>query len=113
VGAYFIEGEVGFIIVGAFVGLVMGGIQSLSRSTYSKMLPQTEAHTSYFSFFDVTEKMAIVIGTALFGFIEEITGSMRNSLFALMIFFVIGLIFLLRVKGKQIGLKALNEKNNY
>ena len=98
VGAYFIEGVAGCIIVGAFVGLVMGGVQALSRSTYSKMLPETQDHASYFSFYDVMEKVAIVLGTFVFGLIIEVTGSMRNSILALITFFVIGLILLLCVK---------------
>lgn len=86
-----------FYITAACVGLVMGGTQSLSRSTYSKLLPPTEDHASYFSFFDVLEKGGIVIGTLSFGLIEGITGSMRNSVLALVAFFVIGFIMLLRV----------------
>ncbi len=73
----------------------MGGIQALSRSTYSKLLPETKDHTSYFSFFDVSEKLGIVIGTFSFGFIEGITGNMRQSVLALVAFFVIGFIGLL------------------
>lgn len=82
------------------VGFVMGGIQSLSRSTYSKLMPETKDTTSFFSFFDVTEKIAIVIGMLSFGYINELTGSQRNSVLALIIFFVIGLI------GLGITLKA-------
>ncbi len=86
-----------FYTLAFFVGMVMGGIQSLSRSTYSKMLPETKDTTSYFSFFDVTDKMAIVLGTASYGLIEELTGSMKNSIGMLAIFFVIGLFFLFRI----------------
>ena len=77
------------------VGFVMGGIQSLSRSTYSKLMPVTRDTTSYFSFFDVTEKIAIVIGMFSFGYINELTGSQRNSVLALVVFFAIGLAGLL------------------
>ncbi len=76
------------------VGFVMGGIQSLSRSTYAKLMPDTKDTTSFFSFYDVTEKIAIVIGMFSFGYINEFTGSQRNSVLALMVFFVIGLIIL-------------------
>jgi len=76
------------------VGFVMGGIQSLSRSTYAKLMPVTNDTTSFFSFFDVTEKIAIVIGMFSFGYINELTGSQRNSVLALVIFFAIGLGFL-------------------
>ena len=74
----------------------MGGIQSLSRSTYSKMLPETTDHASYFSFYDVCDKLGLVLGTASYGMIEELTGSMRNSVLALILFFMIGLMFLFR-----------------
>jgi|TARA_B110000879_G_scaffold47072_2_gene66305 UMF1 family MFS transporter len=92
--AYFIETPVDFYITAGIVGFVMGGIQALSRSTYSKMLPETEDHASYFSFYDVLEKIGIVIGTLSYGLIEAITGSLRNSIFALAAFFVVGLILL-------------------
>jgi UMF1 family MFS transporter len=92
-----------FYIIASLVGLVMGGIQSLSRSTYSKLLPETKDHASYFSFFDVCEKIGIVLGTFSFGYIEGITGGMRNSILALIVFFIIGFIILLTVpKSKNI-----------
>ena len=72
----------------------MGGIQSLSRSTYSKLMPVTKDTASFFSFYDVTEKIAAVIGIFSFGLINEMTGSQRNSVLALIIFFVLGLLFL-------------------
>jgi UMF1 family MFS transporter len=90
-----------FYIVAAFVGLVMGGIQSLSRSTYSKMLPETEDHASYFSFYDVCEKVSIVIGMAIFGFINENSNSMRTPVLALIIFFIAGFFLLIRVNSKD------------
>lgn len=85
-----------FYTLAIIVGFVMGGIQSVSRSTYSKLMPETHDTTSYFSFYDVTEKIAIVIGMFSFGFINELTGSQRNSVLALGIFFVIGFILLFR-----------------
>ena len=87
--------EYKFYGMGALVGLVMGGIQSLARSTYSKMLPREGEHTTFFSFYDVTEKMAIVIGTFFFGFIEGFTGDMHNSALFLAVFFIAS-IFVLR-----------------
>ena len=86
-----------FYIVAGTVGMVMGGIQSLSRSTYSKFLPETEDHASYFSFYDVCEKIGIVIGMFSFGLIEGLTGGMRNSILALVVFFVAGFLVLLTV----------------
>jgi UMF1 family MFS transporter len=90
-----------FYILAVLVGFVMGGIQSLSRSTYAKLMPVTKDTTSFFSFYDVTEKIAIVIGMFSFGFINELTGSQRNSVLALVIFFVLGLIMLLFAMKKQ------------
>lgn len=92
--AYFITTEIHFYILASLIGLVMGGIQSLSRSTYSKLMPETKDTASFFSFYDVTEKMALVIGLFSFGIIEEFTHSMRNSILALIGFFIMGLIFL-------------------
>jgi len=74
----------------------MGGIQSLSRSTYSKMLPETKDHASFFSFYDVLEKVGIVIGTFAFGYIDG-KYSIRTSVLALIIFFIVGFVFLLRI----------------
>lgn len=94
----------GFYIVAGFVGMVMGGIQSLSRSTYSKLLPETEDTASFFSFYDISEKIGIVIGMFSFGFIEGITGGMRNSILALITFFVIGFFLLLTIpKSKNVS----------
>lgn len=93
--AYFIQTALGFYIVATLVGIVMGGIQSLSRSTYSKLMPETKDTASFFSFYDVTEKIAIVIGTFSFGFIHQLTGSMRYSIIALVVFFFIGLLGLM------------------
>lgn len=96
--SYFIEYPHHFYIAAVMVGLVMGGIQSLSRSTYSKYLPETQDTTSFFSFYDVAEKVGIVIGMVVYGTIDLITGSMRNSALFLMIFFMLGIILLMRVR---------------
>ena len=95
VGAYYITGAIGFVTIAFFIGIVMGGSQSLARSTYSKMLPETTDHTSFFSFYDVVEKLATVIGTFSFGIIEQLTGSMRYSVLAIGLFFLIGLVLML------------------
>jgi len=89
-----LEVEFHFYGLAVAVGLVMGGIQSLSRSTYSKLMPVTNDTASFFSFYDVTEKIAIVIGIFSFGYIDEVFG-MKNSVFALIAFFVLGLLALL------------------
>lgn len=96
--AYFIQTQMQFYALAASVGLVMGGIQSMSRSTYSKFLPETKDTTSFFSFYDVTEKIALVIGLFSFGLLEDVTGSIRNSIIALIVFFVLGLLALLYTK---------------
>ena len=93
-GSYFIVTAIHFYTAGFFIGLVMGGIQSLSRSTYAKMIPQTENNAGYFSFYDVCEKTAMMCGLILFGSMDHLTGSMRNSILALATFFAIGLILL-------------------
>ncbi|MCZ2460681.1 MAG: MFS transporter [Chitinophagales bacterium] len=98
ISAYFVKTQTSFYILAALVGLVMGGIQSMSRSTYSKLLPETEDTTSFFSFYDVSEKIALVIGIFIFGYVEENSGSMRNSTIALTSFFILGLIALLYTK---------------
>jgi len=105
VGVYaFVYTPNSFYVAACVVGLVMGGIQSLSRSTYSKLLPETEDHASYFSFYDVCEKIGIVIGMFSFGAIEGLTGGMRNSILALIGFFVIGFIILLTIpKSKHVS----------
>ncbi|HEU4472219.1 MAG TPA: MFS transporter [Flavisolibacter sp.] len=96
-----------FYALATAVGFVMGGIQSLSRSTYAKLMPETRDTTSFFSFYDVTEKIAIVIGMFSFGYINELTGSQRNSVLALIIFFILGLSGLILTLGKQ---KQINHR---
>ena len=101
VAAYFVYQKFDFYLVAVAVGLVMGGIQSLSRSSYSKLIPAGTTDTaSYFSFYDVLEKIAITLGTFSFGFIEQVTGGMRNSILALIIYFIIGIGLLLTVSFK-------------
>jgi len=85
--------HVKFYLISAFIGLVLGAIQTLSRSTYSKLLPEdTEDHTTYFSFYDVTEKLAIVWGTFIFGIAVAITGSMKLSILLLSLFFFVSFV---------------------
>lgn len=98
--AYFITLPNQFYLMAAMVGLVMGGIQALSRSTYSKFLPETDDTTSFFSFYDVSEKIGIVIGMCVYGIIDQITGSPRFAIVFLALFFVIGIILLFRVPKK-------------
>jgi MFS transporter, UMF1 family len=99
--AYFVTLPIHFYITAGFVGLVMGGIQALARSTYSKFLPETEDTASFFSFYDVTEKIGIVIGMSIYGIIDQVTGSMRNAIVFLGLFFFVGLLLLLRIPKKQ------------
>lgn len=99
--AYVIQTPVHFYILAATVGLVMGGVQAMARSTYSKYLPETEDHASYFSFYDATEKIGIVLGTLFFGVSELILGDIRFSVFSIAFFFVIGLLMLFRVPNEE------------
>ena len=87
-----------FYGLGGLLGLVQGAIQSLTRSTYSKLLPETEDHATYFSFYDVTEKIAIVLGTFVYGFLYSITDSMQWSVLSLAIFFLASFIVLSTLK---------------
>ncbi len=97
IAAYFIILPIHFYVMAGLVGLVMGGIQALSRSTYSKLLPESEDTASFFSFYDVSEKIGIVIGMCVYGIIDQITGSPRFAIVFLAVFFIIGLILLFRV----------------
>ena len=102
--AYYIGTEYQFYALAVVVGLIMGGIQSLSRATYSKLIPQdTIDHASYFSFYDVTFNLSIVLGTFSYGLINQLTGSMRYSALGLGVYFIIGAAFLLTIRSKKIG----------
>jgi UMF1 family MFS transporter len=103
IAAYLIVSEYQFYGLAVLVGLIMGGIQSLARSTYSKLIPVNTIDTaSYFSFYDVTFNLSVVIGTFSYGLINQLTGSMRYSALALAVYFIIGMIFLLMVRAKDI-----------
>lgn len=112
-GAYYTTEAMEFYMIACTVGMVMGGIQSLSRSTYSKLIPEDAGDTaSYFSFYDVTEKLAIVIGTFIYGTVEHLTGSMRNSILALLVIFVIGLMLLYRIPSLKVYRFELDRNKN-
>ena len=100
--AFFITLPIHFYVMAGIVGLVMGGIQALSRSTYSKLLPETDDTASFFSFFDVAEKIGIVIGMCIYGIIDQITGSPRLAIVFLGVFFVVGILLLKRVPKKGV-----------
>src|SRR5688572_19481001 len=105
IGAYFTTNEFQFYGLAFVVGVIMGGIQSLSRATYSKLIPgETQDHTSYFSFYDVTFNLSIVMGTFSFGIVNHLTGDMRNSALFLAIYSIIGVITLLGVKASDVTL---------
>ncbi len=104
--AYLIQNGGQFYLLAVAVGMVMGGIQSLSRSTYAKLLPEATASTaSWFSFYDVVEKISVIFGTMTFGLLDQMTGSMRNSVLALALFFVVAMVLLstVRVSGRRTG----------
>lgn len=102
IAAFFIVLPLQFYIMAGLVGLVMGGVQALSRSTYSKMLPETLDTTSFFSFYDVAEKVGIVIGMCVYGIIDQVTGSPRFAIVFLGVFFVVAVVLLKRVPTKKI-----------
>ncbi len=103
ISAYFVANATQFYILAVLVGFVMGGVQSLSRSTYAKLIPEdTNDHASYFSFYDVMDKVSTFAGTLSFGFIAQMSGGMRNSTLALSVFFAISLLFLFRIPSKNI-----------
>jgi len=107
--AYFISTEYQFYALAFVVGMIMGGVQSLARATYTKLIPaNTIDHASYFSFFDVTYNLSIVFGTFSFGLINQLTGNMRNSALVLAIFFVVGMLILTMVKSENLK-RANNE----
>jgi UMF1 family MFS transporter len=105
--AFSITTPVEFYVLAGIVGFVMGGIQALSRSTYSKFLPETIDHASYFSFYDVSDKVGTVVGTFAFGFIFELTGNLRHSVLAIGTIFVVGILLLLFVPKNE---KATSSK---
>jgi UMF1 family MFS transporter len=113
IAGYLMQTEYHFYALAIAVGLIMGGIQALSRSTYSKLMPVTEDTTSFFSFYDVTEKISIVIGLTAFGYIEELTNNMRNSVLSLIVFFTLGLLWLLSALYKQNKERVLHEVVQY
>ncbi len=103
IAAYFTTTANQFYVIACLVGLVMGGIQSLSRSTFAKFIPDNAEETSaYFAFYDITEKIALTLGTFIFGFILDQTGSMRNSILFLMVLFVIGFLLLIRIPSRNV-----------
>ncbi len=100
IGAYCVQTSIQFYVLALVVGIVMGGIQSMFRSTFAKIIPEhTTDHASYFSFYDVCEKLATVLGTFVFAFINTLTGNMRSSVLVLMVFFLVGLFFVSRIKN--------------
>lgn len=103
--AFIVKTPVEFYILASFVGLVMGGVQAIARSTYSKFLPETTDNASYFSFYDVTEKIGIVLGTLFFGMAELVTGSIRYSVISVAFFFIIGLVMLFLVPKEEVELR--------
>jgi UMF1 family MFS transporter len=105
---YFITLPVQFYVMASLAGLVMGGIQALSRSTYSKLLPETEDSTSFFSFYDVAEKIGIVIGMMVYGIIDQITGSPRFAIVFVGLFFVVGVILLKRMPKNNCSVVKTN-----
>ena len=101
ISAYFIYEPIEFYVVAGFVGLCMGGIQSVARSTYSQLIPETQETTSYFSFYDVAEKVGIVIGMLMYATLDQLTGSMRYAILFFVLIFLLGAILLIRLQRKD------------
>ena len=108
--AFFVTTHLQFYLMAAVVGIIMGGIQSLSRSTFSKLIPEMETNSSFFSFYELTEKVAIVLGTASYGLLLQLSGTMRNSVLGLTIFFVVGLLGLIYLNKISLSTSPLNPK---
>mgnify|MGYP001197109613 CR=1 FL=1 len=112
--AYITQQTTQFYFVAGLVGLVMGGIQSTSRASYAKLLEGQKENelNSYFSFYEVLEKVAIVFGTFSFGLIDQLSGSMRNSILVLGLYFLIGILILTRVRFPRSGqIEKINSTN--
>ena len=99
--AFFVRTPIEFYIAAGFVGLSMGGIQSLARSTYSKYIPKTDDTASFFSFYSTSQMTGIVLGMLLFGTIDQVTGSMRSSILFFLSFFLIGAFLLIRLHRRS------------
>jgi len=100
--AYFVQYPIEFYIIAGFVGLVMGGTQALSRSTYSKLIPDTNNTCSYFSFYQMSMIVSVVLGTFMSGIVDQLTGSLRNSIIIFAVIFIFGALLLRNVKMKNI-----------
>ena len=100
--AYFVKYPIEFYIIAGFVGMVMGGTQALSRSTYSKLIPDTENTCSYFSFYQMSMIVSVVLGTFMSGVVDQLTGSIRNSIMIFAIVFILGALLLRGIKMKNI-----------
>lgn len=107
---FFVKSPTPFYFLAAIVGFVMGGTQSLGRSTYSKFLPETKDTASFFSFYDITEKIGIIIGMLIFGFVEATSGDMRKSILALIVFFALGIVLLFWVPSTKSKETQLSNK---
>ena len=100
--AYFVQYPIEFYIIAGFVGMVMGGTQALSRSTYSKLIPDTNNTCSYFSFYQMSMIVSVVLGTFMSGIVDQLTGSLRNSIIIFAVIFIFGALLLRNVEMKNI-----------
>lgn len=108
IGAYYTTTAVHFYILAVVVGSVMGGIQSQSRSAFAALIPGNKDNASYFSFYELSEKFAIVLGTFSYGFLIALTGNMRSSILLLTSFFIIGFVLMIRlIRMKEKGIKEV------
>lgn len=108
VGGYMVQTGLDFYLLAVAVGLVMGGFQALARSTYAKLIPENTTETaSFFSFYDVMDKVSTVFGTFLFGFIEQITGGMRNSVLSMAVLFLFSIVLMARMRVRRTELSSI------
>ncbi len=89
-----------FWVLAAAVGLLQGGVQAISRSFYSVLIPKEHA-SEYFGFFSISSRFASILGPLLFAVIGDLTGSTRNSIISISVFFIAGGIMLLTVKDSE------------
>ena len=92
--------EIHFYLLACCIGLFQGGIQALSRSYYSRLIP-TEHSSEFYGFFNMLGKFAAIIGPLLIGVVSLITGEQRYGILSLIILFIVGGVLLAKVDEKD------------
>lgn len=96
----FLAGPVGYMVLGIVVGIVLGGSQSLSRSLYGSMIPPRSS-AEFYGFYSVFSKFSAIWGPLVFGIIRQVSGSSRNAIISLVVFFLVGMVLLSFVDVKK------------